>query len=259
MMPRSSNDKRSDSLPHNAGAGTSCCGRLIQVSDAYHDQEAVSRLLASQRTYYDMRAPDHADVTSPSDRKCRGDMDSETAARLLAELAPEGDVLELACGSGSFTRELARHARSVTCVDGSPRMLELNRQALADPRVNYICADLFDWTTTEQFDVVFFGFWLSHVPPTHFDRFWALVRSCLRPGGRALFIDEDARGAGNEEHLTDEGLPTARRTLRDGRSFDIVKIFWKPDKLAARLQRAGWTADVRSAGDTFLYGVARPA
>jgi demethylmenaquinone methyltransferase/2-methoxy-6-polyprenyl-1,4-benzoquinol methylase len=186
-------------------------------------------------------------------------MDSEIAAGLVADLAPGGDVLELACGSGFFTRELVRHARSLTCVDGSPRMLDLNRQAVADPHVNYCCADLFDWTTPARFDVVFFGFWLSHVPPTHFDRFWSLVRSCLRPRGRAVFIDEDERGLENEEHLTGEGLPIARRTLRDGRSFDIVKVFWKPAELAARLQRGGWAADVRSVGDTFMRGVAQPA
>ena len=122
-----------------------------------------------------------------------------------------------------------------------------------------MCADLFEWTPAERFDVVFFGFWLSHVPPTHFDRFWSLVRSCLRPGGRAAFVDESERGAENEELLTDVGLPTARRTLSDGRSFDIVKVFWNPADLARRLHQGGWTATVRSVGETFLYGEALPA
>jgi SAM-dependent methyltransferase len=134
----------------NARTGTVCCGRILNVPDDDVDEEAVSSLLASQRTYYELRAPDYADVTRPSDRKQRGDMDSVTAARLLAELSPEGDVLELACGSGFFTRELVRHARSLTCVDGSPRMLEFGRDAVADPDVDFVCADLFEWTPVTQ-------------------------------------------------------------------------------------------------------------
>jgi hypothetical protein len=85
------------------------------------------------------------------------------------------------------------------------------------------------------------------------------VRSCLHHSGRAVFIDEDERGLENEDHVTGEGLPIARRTLRDGRSFDIVKVFWKQAELAARLQRGGWAADVRSMGDTFMRGMAQPA
>jgi ubiquinone/menaquinone biosynthesis C-methylase UbiE len=56
-------------------------------------------------------------------------MPSELARALVDKFAPTGDVLELACGNGSFTRELVRHARTVTGVDGSPRMLERNRSA----------------------------------------------------------------------------------------------------------------------------------
>ena len=65
----------------------------------------------------------YADVTRPADRKVRGLIAAETARGLVDDLRPEGDVLELACGPGGFTRELARHARSLTAVDGSPRML----------------------------------------------------------------------------------------------------------------------------------------
>ena len=220
--------------------------------------DAVEQVLASQRTFYDLRAPDFANASSPSDRRHRGNPTSALVAEWVAEVRPDGDVLELACGSGSFTGDLARRARSLTCVDGSPRMLGLNRAAVNDPRVRYECADLFAWTTTEQFDLVFFGFWLSHVPPTHFDRFWSLVRACLRPGGRAAFVDEDDRATGNEAFLVDDGIPIARRRLRDGREFDIVKVFWEPADLTARLDQAGWDATVRPVGDTFLIGEARP-
>jgi demethylmenaquinone methyltransferase/2-methoxy-6-polyprenyl-1,4-benzoquinol methylase len=219
----------------------------------------ISRLIASQRRFYDLRAPDYTDVTKPADRKVRGLIDAGMVRDLVAELRPQGDVLELACGSGAFTRELAVHARSLTAVDASPRMLDLNRQAVARPDVEYVRADLFSWTPTRRYDLVFFGFWLSHVPPTLFDAFWTMVRAGLRPGGRAAFVDEDERARAYEASHTDAGVPVARRTLSDGTPFDIIKVFWEPERLQEALHDRGWQARVRLVGDSFFSGVAEPA
>jgi cyclopropane fatty-acyl-phospholipid synthase-like methyltransferase len=102
-------------------------------------------------------------------------------------------VLELACGTGLWTVELARHATGVTAVDASPEVMEINRARLREAghetSVRYVRADLFDWRPDDLYDAVFFGFWLSHVPPERFEAFWKLVRSALRPGGRAFFVD----------------------------------------------------------------------
>lgn len=103
-------------------------------------------------------------------------------------------------------------------------------------------------------DAVFFGFRLSHVPPITFDEFWALVRSSLRPGGRVAFVDEDDRGATNDEiHLVDD-VPVAPRALRDGRQFDVVKVYWDPNELEARLGSLDWKVAVRRVGESLLYG-----
>ena len=223
------------------------------------DEAAARRLIESQRRYYDVRAPDYADAGLPSDRKHPGLLPPGEARRLVASFDPHGDVLELACGTGGLTRELVRHARTLTALDGSARMLDLNRRRVGDSRVEYVHADLFEWRPERRYDAVFFGFWLSHVPPTHFDAFWSLVRACLRPGGRAGFVDEDHRGAGNEADVSATGIPTVRRTLGDGRAFEIVKVFWRPPDLRDRLRALGWDAEVRSVGRTFLCGTARPA
>jgi demethylmenaquinone methyltransferase/2-methoxy-6-polyprenyl-1,4-benzoquinol methylase len=217
---------------------------------------SVDALLASQRLYYDLRAPDYADTQRPSDRKSRGLLDSGTLRRVVTEFAPTGDVLELACGSGAFTRELARHARTLTCVDGSSRMLQLNRGHVGDPRITYVCADLFSWSPPRRYDEVFFGFWLSHVPPARFDQFWQLVDRCLESGGRVAFVDEDERGTVNERSYSVEGVPTAERRLSDGRTFEIVKVFWNTHDLETRLSDAGWYATVRPLATTCLTGLA---
>jgi SAM-dependent methyltransferase len=223
------------------------------VDEGTDDADRLAGLIASQREFYDLRAPDFGDETVP-DRRVSGKMAIELARALVDESAPTGDVLELACGNGSFTRELVRHARTVTAVDGSPRMLERNRREVDDSRVSYVNADIFDWQPERRYDAVFFGFWLSHVPPATFDEFWALVRSSLRPGARVAFVDEDDRGVRNDDIHLVGNVPAAPRTLRDGRTFDVVKVYWEPTELQDRLSSLGWQVTIRRVGATFLYG-----
>jgi demethylmenaquinone methyltransferase/2-methoxy-6-polyprenyl-1,4-benzoquinol methylase len=184
-------------------------------------------------------------------------MTAELGRALVDKFQPAGDVLELACGTGFFTRDLARHARSVTAVDASARMLAINQSRIADPKVTYVKSDIFAWAPDRAYDAVFFGFWLSHVPPAAFDEFWALVRASMAPRGRVAFVDEDDRAAGHDEPRSIDGVAAARRTLSDGRQFDIVKVFWRPDDLEQRLRSSGWDIDARRAGETFVYGVGR--
>jgi trans-aconitate methyltransferase len=62
-------------------------------------------------------------------------------------------------------------SRSLSALDGSPEMLQLNQARLRQASIEYQCADLFTWEADRQYDLVFFAFWLSHVPPTHLTTF----------------------------------------------------------------------------------------
>lgn len=211
-------------------------------------------LLLRQKQYYDERAPDYMDLSRPSDRKGRGFMPDEMARALIDDFAPSGDVLELACGPGTSTRDLVRHASTLTAVDGSPRMLERARKVVGDASVTFVEADIFDWEPDRSYDAVFFSTWLSHVPPDRFEDFWSLVRRSLRPDGRVAFQDEDDRGVINDDVSIVDGIPVASRTLANGRTFEIVKVFWRPAELEQRLDDLGWAVSVRPVGEAFLFG-----
>src|SRR5206468_2330854 len=94
----------------------------VPMREGADEGDRVADLIESQREFYDLRAPDFGDETVP-DRRISGHMASELARALVDEFAPTGDVLEIACGNGKFTRELVRHARTVTAIDASLRML----------------------------------------------------------------------------------------------------------------------------------------
>jgi SAM-dependent methyltransferase len=228
------------------------------VNDQPSDLRASASLLASQQLYYDVRADEYGDKSKP-DRRVPGVMAADLRRALMEEFRPIGDVLELACGTGFFTREIVRHARSVTAIDASPRMLAINRARVDDPKVRYVRGDLFGWAPDRAYDAVFFGFWLSHVPPSAFDDFWTLVRTCLAPNGRVAFVDEDDRAAGHDDVRSFDGIPAARRTLSDGRQVEIVKVFWTPEDLGSRLRASGWDITIRRVDETFLYGTGCPS
>jgi SAM-dependent methyltransferase len=218
--------------------------------------DPTARVVESQKRFYDLRAPDYL-TGAPSDRRgTRPDRGVPAATRrlLVGELRPMGAVLELGCGPGGFTRELARHAQRVVAVDSSPQMLARNRREVSAANVSHIEADVFDWEPSDTYDLVFFGFLLSHVPPSLFERFWRLVDRCLRADGRVAFVDEDDRIAQVDDVRMAEGIPVASRKLADGQEFDIVKVFWKPRELATRLEELGWDIEIRPIGTSFIFG-----
>jgi 2-polyprenyl-3-methyl-5-hydroxy-6-metoxy-1,4-benzoquinol methylase len=175
---------------------------------------------------------------------------------------PTGDVLELACGTGLWTQQLVRHAGRVTAVDAAAEVIAINRQRLGpDAPVEYVQADLFSWRPSRQYDVVFFSFWLSHVPPERFDAFWDLVRSALKPGGRVFFVDSlyIESSTARDHRLEGDDATAVTRRLNGGETFRIVKVFYRPAELEARLKARGWEIAVEATPNYFLYGLGSPA
>ena len=149
-------------------------------------------------------------------------------------------MLELAAGTGNWTRHLVRHADRVTAVDAAPEVLALNRAKLGTS-VEYVLADVFAWEPPRAFDVCFFGFWLSHVPSGRFERFWELVGRALKPDGRVFLVDNAY--VGDRSHTVSASGEVARRRLSDGREFEIVKRVWAPAELERELAGVGWRLD----------------
>jgi demethylmenaquinone methyltransferase/2-methoxy-6-polyprenyl-1,4-benzoquinol methylase len=220
-------------------------------------------MLQEQIAYYDARASEYDEWFLRRGRYDRGpewsrkwfDEVSEVASALEA-FAPAGQVLELACGTGLWTQWLVGYAEHVTAVDSSDKMLTLNRARVGESKVDHVKANIFSWRPGKQYDVVFFSFWLSHVPPEHFADFWNLVRGCLRPNGRVFFVDSlyDETSTARDHRLEGRDATTMTRRLNDGQEFRILKVFYDPDELANRLADLGWNAQVRRTPTYFLYG-----
>lgn len=236
---------------------------LVQPRTSMAPEPNDPSLLHEQLAYYRARAAEYDQWWLRQGRYDRGAALNAQwfgeAAQVSAELEafrPAGRILELACGTGKWSEQLLPYASELTLVDGSSEMLAIATARLGAAPVRTLVADLFTWEPAEQADVVFFGFWLSHVPPDRFDGFWALVDRCLAPGGRVFFVDSRYTPASTAvDHILPEPhAGIVQRRLNDGREFQVVKIFYDPADLAGRLFRLGWQIDVRQTERYFLYG-----
>lgn len=222
-------------------------------------------LLAEQRSFYRARAPEYDEWWKREGRYDRGEELAEQwleqVAHVESELAsfnPTGDVLELAGGTGWWTERLARTADRLTVVDASPETLAINRERVRRDDVEYVVADLFAWQPERSFDVVFFSFWLSHVPRSRFGPFWDLVRRSLAPGGRVFLIDnhnDDSHPgwAVKDPFVQEYGPDLHLRRLSDGSEYRVVKVMYEPGELQALLEADGWNASI-AATPWLLYG-----
>jgi demethylmenaquinone methyltransferase/2-methoxy-6-polyprenyl-1,4-benzoquinol methylase len=209
-------------------------------------------LIDEQVAYYRARAAEYDATSTPE-----GDpfaAHAEAIRERLGELI-DGRVLELAAGTGQWTGLLADHGDELLVTDASPEMLDINR-AKVGPRSNvrFQVADALALQAVRTYDVVFFGFFLSHVPPRRLPAFWGSLEPLLAPGGRVLFVDEGRHFHWREDWI-DEDAGIVRRQLADGTVHRAVKVLWSATELESRLQSLGWAASVQDDGPFYL-GVA---
>jgi SAM-dependent methyltransferase len=227
---------------------------------------ATDQILQEQIAYYSARAEEYDEWFLRKNRYDRGPEHKQQWFAEIGELAaaldafaPSGDILELACGTGLWSQRLAPYAKTLTAVDSSPEVIEINRRRVRAPTVRYVKADLFQWRPDRQYDTIFFSFWLSHVPPERFEPFWAAVRAALAPGGRIFLIDSlySETSTAHDHALEGPQSTTLKRRLNDGREFRIVKVFYDPRDLERRLSALGIDATARTTPTHFLYASGR--
>jgi SAM-dependent methyltransferase len=209
------------------------------------DGAETAAVLAEQRAYYRALAADYLDqgLDLPG-----GDELTEA----LKAFRPTGSVLELACGPGVWTPRLLQEATDVTAVDAAPEMLALAARRVVDDRVRFVQADLFTWRPDRRYDVVFMGFWLSHVPSERFEAFWSMVAEGLTPDGRVFFVDDAYRTP--DELIEGPWSSTIRRKVPDGTGYRLVKVPHRPLDLQTRLRQLDWEITVHSTAGPFYWG-----
>ncbi len=240
--------------------------------------EVLQQVIEEQKAYYQARAQEYDEWFYRRGRYDHGpahtqqwQAEAEEVRQGLAGVNFTGQVLDIAAGTGIWTQELLKTAEHVTALDSSAEMLELNRQRVQQSnKVTYTVTDLFYWQPVMLYDAIFLGFWLSHVPPSLLYDFIGTIVGALKPGGKLFFVDSlpdpsstsedmvdylkeslDKRSAANQPGSTDVIMT---RRLNDGREFQVVKIFYRPDNLIEQFKAHNVPITVKQSAHYFLYG-----
>jgi SAM-dependent methyltransferase len=156
-------------------------------------------------------------------------------------------VLELACGTGYWTRIIAEVADKVVATDINPEMIAMAKlRALPADKVELRVADAYDLPADiGDFTAVFIGFWWSHVKREDQERFLAQLKAKV---GKDMFVVllDDAYVEGSSETVarTDmEGNTYQIRTAPDGERYEIPKTY--PSDSALRKKLASSVREIK--------------
>ncbi|TCC34844.1 class I SAM-dependent methyltransferase [Kribbella sindirgiensis] len=193
--------------------------------------------------YYRERAGEYDVVYEKPERQ-------EDLARLRALLPPlvaGRSVLEVAAGTGYWTKALATTAESIVATDLNDETLAVARTRSYGPAdVHFETADAYDLGVVPGcFDVIFAGFFWSHVPRSDGRRFVEGLRDRVEPGGVVILADNRYVEGSNYPitRITDDGDTYQTRQLSDGRTFEVLKNFPSREQFAADVAPAEveWT------------------
>src|SRR6184192_2886095 len=162
---------------------------------------------------------------------------------LSRHLAPRMSVLELGCGTGYFTRELARSGAEIIAIDVSPELLNIARANCSAPNVRYEIQNAYDLSYSDAvFDSVVGSSVLHHLEIQ--DALREIYR-VLKPGGTICFTEPNML---NPQIAIQKNVPWVKRKLGD--SPDETAFFRWP--LRRLLEETGYR-DVQIDPFDFLH------
>ena len=152
-------------------------------------------------------------------------------------------VLELGCGAGYFTQELARSGADIVAIDVSPELLEMARGNCSAPNVQYEIENAYELSYGDAvFDSVVGSSVLHHL---EIEKALRDIYRVLKPAGTIFFTEPNML---NPQIAIQKNIPWIKRKLGD--SPDETAFFRWP--LRRLLEQTGYR-DIRIDPFDFLH------
>ena len=162
---------------------------------------------------------------------------------LSSHLKPGMTVLELGCGAGYFTQELARSGADIVAIDVSPELLEIARSNCSAPNVQYEIENAYELSYgSAVFDSVVGSSVLHHL---EIEKALRGIYRVLKPGCSIYFTEPNML---NPQIAIQKNIPWIKRKLGD--SPDETAFFRWP--LKRLLEQIGYR-DIRIDPFDFLH------
>ena len=168
----------------------------------------------------------------------------------VAELLGERQVLELACGTGYWTKVMCATARAVTALDFNQETLDIAASKnLPKDKVSFGIGDNYALPDFgRRHDALFAGFWWSHVLLQDLDGFLRGAVDAVAPGALMVFLDNRyVEGSNTPVSRRDaQGNSYQARKLDDGSLHEVLKNFPDDAELLRRASAHGTDARVEN-------------
>jgi demethylmenaquinone methyltransferase/2-methoxy-6-polyprenyl-1,4-benzoquinol methylase len=173
--------------------------------------------------YYEARASQFEAVYDRPERQA----DLHLLRNWLAQEVRGLTLLEVACGSGYWTRVAAATAKAILATDRNLSPLELARSKNLGSHVAFVRADAFALPTQAcLFEGGMAHFWWSHVSLADQQRFLRHFACKLRSRAKLLMMDNNfAPGSTPISRRDALGNTYQRRRLASGDDYEILKNF----------------------------------
>ena len=176
------------------------------------------------QSYYASRANEYEAVYEKPERQ----PDLRRIEQWLPSILHGRRILEIACGTGYWTRFLAPVASCIVAIDSAEETLRIARERVSSANVSFVVGDAYaPGRHRGPFDAAFAGFWLSHVPHERQGDFIAALDAALQPGAKVVFLD-NLFVAGSSSPISEQdeqGNTYQSRRLSDGSVHRVLKNF----------------------------------
>jgi SAM-dependent methyltransferase len=196
--------------------------------------EAIKKYYADRVEAYDITAG-YLDVRSEKLRK--------NMKKKYQKFFKGHKVLEIACGTGYWTKVVAKTAHSVLATDINRTMLSLARKRLAKYKnVKFSITDAYKLNRIPGgFSFAFSHWWWSHMPKSKIRGFLTNLHKKLKPGARVFFSDHlpGYMHKKVEVIFNKDGDRLEVRHLKTGKKCYIIKNFPTKEEINSHLLGLG--------------------
>jgi ubiquinone/menaquinone biosynthesis C-methylase UbiE len=181
-------------------------------------------------SYYNDRANEYEKVYhNPAEQA-----DLQQASAIFQNIFSNRHVLEVACGTGYWTEQISKTAKSIFATDINQSVVDIAKGRPLHNTVTFRVADMYNLTIDQKFDGLFGGFIWSHILVQDLDRFLHHIKQFLTPGAPIAFIDSNPVAGTHHDQKriaqTDEhGNTYQARKLDNGTPHLVLKNFPTPE------------------------------
>lgn len=190
--------------------------------------------------YYRARAGEYEQIYYREIPARRKEIDDH--CEFVRGIARSKTVLDLACGTGYWTKVASDSAGELIGADISVEMLHQARQKSFGCPTGFVAANMYELPfQPNSFDLLILGFWISHEPCQNYDSLFDNLIRQIKPNGKIWLIDNNppAEGPQSDSAGLDEfGNNLKFRKLQIGDQFIIVKNYFSRENLNQILSRS---------------------